>query len=110
MYTTNSPEACQYVVGNCEANVVVVQNDAQLQKILKVWDQLPHLKAVIQYQGELKEKKDNVYTVSYSLLIQALGGLSYKFSFKSSLTLLPPQKKTYMKQHNDFSQKLPTTT
>ncbi|XP_072037925.1 long-chain-fatty-acid--CoA ligase ACSBG2-like isoform X2 [Amphiura filiformis] len=62
VYTTNSPEACQYVVDNCEANICVVQNDAQLQKILKVWDQLPHLKAVVQYQGELKEKKDNVYT------------------------------------------------
>ena len=88
VYTTNSPEACQYVVGNCEANVVVVQNDAQLQKILKVWDQLPHLKAVIQYQGELKEKKDNVYTVSYFFFIPVLsGGLSL---LESTATQLPP--------------------
>ena len=100
VYTTNSPEACQYVVGNCEANVVVVQNDAQLQKILKVWDQLPHLKAVIQYQGELKEKKDNVYTVSYSLLIQALSGASLTIFTSKQLNPAPPPKKK--KQHNDF--------
>ena len=43
---------------NCEANVIVVENDQQLQKILKIRDQLPHLKAIVQYSGELKEKYD----------------------------------------------------
>ncbi|XP_030833090.1 long-chain-fatty-acid--CoA ligase ACSBG2 isoform X2 [Strongylocentrotus purpuratus] len=61
VYTTNSAEACQYVAGNCKANVIVVENSKQLQKILKVWDQLPHLKAVVQYTGTLEEKMDNVY-------------------------------------------------
>ena len=36
IYTTNSPEACQYVAANCEANVLVVENQTQLEKILKV--------------------------------------------------------------------------
>lgn len=36
IYTTNSPEACQYVAANCEANIVVVENQAQLSKILQV--------------------------------------------------------------------------
>ena len=67
IYTTNSPEACHYVAENCEANVIVVENDQQLQKILKVRDQLPHLKAIVQYSGELKEKHDKVYTVSAML-------------------------------------------
>uniref|UniRef100_A0A9J8CJQ8 long-chain-fatty-acid--CoA ligase n=1 Tax=Cyprinus carpio carpio TaxID=630221 RepID=A0A9J8CJQ8_CYPCA len=35
IYTTNSPEACQYVAGNCEANVLVVENNKQLVKILQ---------------------------------------------------------------------------
>ncbi|XP_041465614.1 long-chain-fatty-acid--CoA ligase ACSBG2-like isoform X2 [Lytechinus variegatus] len=61
IYTTNSPEACQYVAGNCKANIIVVENSKQLQKILKVWDQLPHLKAVVQYTGKLDEKRENVY-------------------------------------------------
>ena len=63
IYTTNSPEACHYVAENCEANVIVVENDQQLQKILKIRDQLPHLKAIVQYSGELKEKYDTVFTV-----------------------------------------------
>uniref|UniRef100_UPI00358FD0E0 long-chain-fatty-acid--CoA ligase ACSBG2-like n=1 Tax=Myxine glutinosa TaxID=7769 RepID=UPI00358FD0E0 len=64
IYTTNSPEACQYVAENCKANVFVVENDKQLQKIIQVWPQLPHLKAIVQYSGELKDKVDNVYTWS----------------------------------------------
>ena len=64
IYTTNSAEACQYVADNCQANVIVVENKTHLGKILKVWDKLPHLKAVVQYTGKLEEKIDNVYTVS----------------------------------------------
>uniref|UniRef100_A0A673JL53 Long-chain-fatty-acid--CoA ligase ACSBG2 n=1 Tax=Sinocyclocheilus rhinocerous TaxID=307959 RepID=A0A673JL53_9TELE len=62
IYTTNSPEACQYVAENCQANILVVENHKQLQKILQVQDKLPHLKAIIQYKDELKEKRPNLYT------------------------------------------------
>ncbi|XP_038079332.1 long-chain-fatty-acid--CoA ligase ACSBG2-like [Patiria miniata] len=64
IYTTNSAEACQYVADNCQANIIVVENKTHLNKILKVWDKLPHLKAVVQYTGQLEEKTDNVYTWS----------------------------------------------
>lgn len=62
IYTTNSPEACQYVAENCQANILVVENNKQLQKILQIQDKLPHLKAIIQYKDQLKEKKPNLYT------------------------------------------------
>ncbi|XP_029017711.1 long-chain-fatty-acid--CoA ligase ACSBG2-like [Betta splendens] len=62
IYTTNSPEACQYVAMNCEANVLVVENKKQLDKILQVKDQLPHLKAIVQYKGELEQKTPFLYT------------------------------------------------
>uniref|UniRef100_A0A3Q3J2S7 long-chain-fatty-acid--CoA ligase n=1 Tax=Monopterus albus TaxID=43700 RepID=A0A3Q3J2S7_MONAL len=58
IYTTNSAEACQYVAANCEANVFVVENQKQLDKIL----QLPHLKAIVQYKGELQKKAPFLYT------------------------------------------------
>ena len=64
IYTTNSAEACEYVVSNCKANIVVVENDVQMQKILKVKANLPHLKAIIQYTGEIKDKLEITYTVS----------------------------------------------
>ncbi|XP_071339712.1 long-chain-fatty-acid--CoA ligase ACSBG2-like isoform X2 [Trachinotus anak] len=62
IYTTNSPEACQYVAANCEANVLVVENQKQLDKILEVKDQLPHLKAIVQYKGELQQEAPFLYT------------------------------------------------
>ncbi|XP_019640616.1 PREDICTED: long-chain-fatty-acid--CoA ligase ACSBG2-like isoform X1 [Branchiostoma belcheri] len=62
IYTTNNAEACRYVAESCEANVIIVENNVQLQKILKVWDKLPHLKAVVQYTGPLEQKRPNLYT------------------------------------------------
>ncbi|KAJ7308195.1 hypothetical protein JRQ81_008713 [Phrynocephalus forsythii] len=56
IYTTNSPEACQYVAENCGANVIVVENEKQLQKILEIESKLPLLKAIVLYGEEVKEK------------------------------------------------------
>ncbi|KAK7116001.1 long-chain-fatty-acid--CoA ligase ACSBG2-like isoform X2 [Littorina saxatilis] len=64
IYTTNSPEACQYVAESCQANILVVENNQQLQKILQVKDSLPHLKAIVQYTGEVAERQDNIYSWS----------------------------------------------
>ncbi|KAL5282060.1 ACSBG1.2 family protein [Megaselia abdita] len=50
IYTTNSPEACYHVLHDSKANIVVVDDSKQCQKILKIKDKLPHLKAVIQIQ------------------------------------------------------------
>jgi len=63
VYTTNSPDACRYVAHSADCNVIVVDSDKQLQKILKVRDRLPQLKAVVQYSELLQQRYDNVYTV-----------------------------------------------
>merc|ERR1712226_844530 len=62
IYTTNSAEACQYVAENSECNIIVVENDMQLQKVLKVKEQLPHLKAIVQYEGNPKQNYPDVYS------------------------------------------------
>ncbi|CAH2273210.1 long-chain-fatty-acid-- ligase ACSBG1 isoform X1 [Pelobates cultripes] len=62
IYATNSPEACHYIASDCKANIIVVENQKQLEKILQIWEKLPHLKAVVQYKGNLQEKTPNVYT------------------------------------------------
>ena len=36
IYTTNGPEACWYVLNDCKANIVIVENEKQLNKILQV--------------------------------------------------------------------------
>lgn len=48
VYTTNSVEACQYVLEKCKANIVIVDDAKQMEKIHAIKDKLPHLKAVIQ--------------------------------------------------------------
>ncbi|XP_059490029.1 long-chain-fatty-acid--CoA ligase ACSBG2 [Neocloeon triangulifer] len=54
IYTTNSAEACLYCAENSRANIIVVEDDKQLKKILQVKSRLPHLKAIIQYSGKVE--------------------------------------------------------
>ncbi|XP_011347791.1 long-chain-fatty-acid--CoA ligase ACSBG2 [Ooceraea biroi] len=56
IYTTNSPEACQYCAHHSRANIILVEDEKQLQKILQIKQNLPYLKAVIQFEGKPKEK------------------------------------------------------
>ena len=52
LYTTNTPEACEHCAVNCEAQIFVVEDHKQLEKIIKIKQNLPHLKAIIQYSGK----------------------------------------------------------
>nr|XP_020640503.1 long-chain-fatty-acid--CoA ligase ACSBG1 isoform X1 [Pogona vitticeps] len=63
IYTTSSPEACHYIAHDCRANIIVVENQKQLDKIIQIWDRLPHLKAVVMYKGPLLEKRPGLYTM-----------------------------------------------
>ncbi|KAM9821992.1 long-chain-fatty-acid--CoA ligase ACSBG2-like [Syngnathus typhle] len=62
IYTTNIPAACWEVASTIMANIIVVENQQQLDKILQVKDDLPHLKAIVQYKGELKQRLPSLYT------------------------------------------------
>ncbi|OQV22651.1 Long-chain-fatty-acid--CoA ligase ACSBG2 [Hypsibius exemplaris] len=63
IYSTNSPEATQYNAYDSRANILVVDDDKQLQKVLKIRHELPHLRAIIQYSGKpSKGVEDNVYS------------------------------------------------
>ncbi|PSN55892.1 Long-chain-fatty-acid--CoA ligase ACSBG2 [Blattella germanica] len=52
MYPTNTADACKYCADKCKANIIVVEDNEQLNKILKIKDSLKYLKAIIQYHGE----------------------------------------------------------
>lgn len=62
IYTTNSPEACQHCANCSRANIIVVEDEKQLEKILAVRDNLPDLKAIVQYSGQ--PSAPGVYSVS----------------------------------------------
>jgi long-chain-fatty-acid--CoA ligase ACSBG len=43
-YLTNTPDAVKYVIDHSDTEVMVVENQDQLDKVLKVWDTCPRLK------------------------------------------------------------------
>eukprot|EP00808_Paulinella_micropora_P002732 g81620.t1 len=54
IYTTNGPDACKYISEHSDAQVVVVENEKQLEKYVKIRDELK-LKAIVVYDGEVPE-------------------------------------------------------
>jgi len=51
IYTTSSPAECAFILNHSEAPVLLVENEAQWQKIASVRDQLPHLRHVVMMRG-----------------------------------------------------------
>jgi len=51
IYATNSPEEVQYIAHHSEAPVVLVENKAQLEKVIAVRAELPHLEHIVTMRG-----------------------------------------------------------
>ncbi len=60
IYTTNSPEQCQYIAEHSEANIAVVENAEQLAKFKEIRGNLPDLKAILMMNGS--DSDENVYS------------------------------------------------
>ena len=54
VYITNGADACLHNALDSNAKIAVVENYQQLQKILAIKDQIPDLKAIVQWSGEPK--------------------------------------------------------
>lgn len=52
IYTTNSPESCEHCALNCEAQIWIVEDQKQLDKVLKIRGNIPSLRTIIQYSGK----------------------------------------------------------
>lgn len=52
IYTTNSAEAVTYILQHSRANIVVLENEEQLNKVTPVWDELEQLDTIIQFIGK----------------------------------------------------------
>ncbi|EDW11889.1 very long-chain-fatty-acid--CoA ligase bubblegum [Drosophila mojavensis] len=64
IYTTNSAEAVQHVLENSRAQIVVVDDAKQMDKIHSIRDKLPNLKAAVQIQepyAPYLKKEDGYY-------------------------------------------------
>jgi long-subunit acyl-CoA synthetase (AMP-forming) len=75
IYTTSSPEQCQYITDHCDAQIVVVENQEQLAKFKAVRDQLPKVKAFLVFcGGDDGDDGDDVY--SWESMLEAGKGVS----------------------------------
>jgi long-subunit acyl-CoA synthetase (AMP-forming) len=52
VYTTSTPEQCQYIAEHAEAVVAVVENPDYLERFLAVRGRLPRLRAIVVMEGE----------------------------------------------------------
>lgn len=71
IYTTNSAEACLYNAEHSKANIIVVEDEKQLEKIQSIRSKLPNLKVVVQYDGE--PKSNDVLSVSICVFYNMIG-------------------------------------
>ena len=55
IYQTNSAEECEYVLGNSDSKVVVVEDEEQLEKVRQVRERLPRLEVVIMMTGAAED-------------------------------------------------------
>ena len=59
IYTTNSAEACEYILQDSSSEIVVVENKEQLAKILKCKEKCK-IKRIIQYKGEVADSHNGL--------------------------------------------------
>ncbi|XP_026731627.1 long-chain-fatty-acid--CoA ligase ACSBG2-like isoform X2 [Trichoplusia ni] len=62
IYTTNSADACYHCLTSSRANICAVQDKKQLDKILSIRHKLPHLKALVQWEGNVDTSVPGVYS------------------------------------------------
>lgn len=68
MYTTNSTEACDYILEDSNTRIVVVENKMQLSKILNCKSPV---KRIIQYSGNVENNHDGL-VMSVNIFIYGL--------------------------------------
>lgn len=92
LYLTSSTETCYNIANDCRAQIIVVENDSQLQKILKVKSRLPHLKAIVQYTKRLSDTNNEDITILEWRHLMQLGMGVQDETLKTRTDMLVPNK------------------
>ncbi|OGP87389.1 MAG: hypothetical protein A2Y95_04965 [Deltaproteobacteria bacterium RBG_13_65_10] len=75
IYTTNTPEQCEYIINHSESSIVAVENQLQLGKILKRIDSMPQVKKIVVMDNHADEGGDIVMTFRDVLALGDAPGL-----------------------------------
>jgi long-chain-fatty-acid--CoA ligase ACSBG len=62
IYATNSPEMCRFMANHCKANIIVVEDDKQLDKIMKIKDELTGIPLF--FQSFFKKPRKKAFILS----------------------------------------------
>ena len=60
IYHSNTPEQVQYIVEHSEAKFIFLENQEQLDKMLKIWNRLPNVKKIIVFDSYVPKDIPNV--------------------------------------------------
>jgi len=92
IYTTNSVEICEYIIKDSNSQIVVVENELQLKKILSI-NGADRIKAIIQYTGSLNDSLmcyHNVYDWSTIMM------------YATEMCCIESSERTCVEQVNDM--------
>jgi long-chain acyl-CoA synthetase len=64
IYTTLSPESIKYILNDAEVKICFVSNALQLDKVLKIKDEVPSLKNIISFNETSKASATGILTIS----------------------------------------------
>lgn len=54
IYQSNLPNDCKYIINHSDSVIIFAEDDAQLQKVLKIREEIPNIRKVILFKGEHK--------------------------------------------------------
>lgn len=57
IYTTNSPDSCEYIVNHSDSKVIICEDQKQLDKFIKIKDKLTGVKAIVVYTNNWDPEK-----------------------------------------------------
>ena len=94
IYTTNTPDACLYVMNHCKSRVIVVNGMALLNKILSIRTRLPNLTHIIVYNVDaatpLPQPSDAFATVESWTSFLSRGSTAQDTLIESRVASLQP--------------------
>ena len=62
LYPTNGPDVNKFILEDCKANILVVEDCKKLKAIEPFRNQLPHLKCIIVYDDKVPDGYEGVYS------------------------------------------------
>ncbi|KAL7012670.1 hypothetical protein ACKWTF_014975 [Chironomus riparius] len=92
IYLTNSTSSVHHVLDNSKANIIVVDEQTQLDKILQIRDKLPHLKAIIQTIPQDPSKHSNDPQIHHWKDLDSIDTTEINTEYQSRLSSITPNE------------------